>query len=95
MITSQTVRTRQKLRQRDYQWLYLVRYLEESLGQLDTVQAQLAQDEEDLRYEIVQLQERLRGQQESGKVQLIQEMISVCPEAHAPLYIFIERFSVR
>ncbi|KAH9176699.1 Vps53-like protein [Lactarius sanguifluus] len=49
---------------------------EESLGQLDVVQAQLAQDEQDLQNEIAQLQEELRLQQDPGRMQLIQEMIS-------------------
>jgi vacuolar protein sorting-associated protein 53 len=55
-----------------------VPYPEQSLGKLGAIQAQLAQDDQDLWDEIVRLQEELRGQQESGKVQLIQEMISVC-----------------
>lgn len=45
------------------------------------VQAQLAQDEQDLQNEIAQLQEELRLQQDPGRMQLIQEMISVCLEA--------------
>ncbi|KAI9456566.1 Vps53-like protein [Lactarius psammicola] len=49
---------------------------EESLGQLDVVQAQLAKDEQDLQNEIAQLQEELRLQQDPGRMQLIQEMIS-------------------
>ncbi|KAN0103653.1 Vps53-like, N-terminal domain containing protein [Russula decolorans] len=49
---------------------------EESLGQLDAVQAQLAQDEQDLREEIARLQDELRLQQGHGRIQLIQEMIS-------------------
>ncbi|KAI0283690.1 Vps53-like protein [Russula aff. rugulosa BPL654] len=49
---------------------------EESLGQLDAVQAQLAQDEQDLRDEIARLQDELRLQQGHGRIQLIQEMIS-------------------
>jgi hypothetical protein len=69
-------------------------YLEESLGQLDAVQAQLAQDEQDLRDEVDRLQEELRGQQESGKVQLIQEMISVCPGAQILSIISTENFPV-
>ena len=55
--------------------------LEESLGQLDVVQAQLAKDEQDLQNEIAQLQEELRLQQDPGRMHLIQEMISVCLEA--------------
>jgi hypothetical protein len=53
-------------------------FLEESLGQLDVVQAQLAKDEQYLQDEIAQLQEELRLQQDPGRMQLIQEMISVC-----------------
>ncbi|KAI0000479.1 Vps53-like protein [Russula vinacea] len=49
---------------------------EESLGQLDAVQVQLAQDEENLREEITRLQDELRLQQGLGRIQLIQEMIS-------------------
>ncbi|KAI0305491.1 Vps53-like protein [Multifurca ochricompacta] len=49
---------------------------EESLGQLDSVQAQLAEDEMHLRDEIVQLQEELKLQQDPSRMQLIQEMIS-------------------
>jgi hypothetical protein len=41
------------------------------------VQARLAHDEEDLIDEIEALQEELRLQQDPGKMQLIQEMISV------------------
>ncbi|KAI0266660.1 Vps53-like protein [Gloeopeniophorella convolvens] len=49
---------------------------EESLGQLESVQAQLAQDEKDLRNEIAELQDELRTQQDPDKMQAIQEMIS-------------------
>ena len=41
---------------------------------------QLAQDEQNLREEIAGLQEELRLQQGLGRIQLIQEMISVCPD---------------
>ena len=64
-------------------------FLEESLGQLDSVQVQLAQDEQDLREEIARLQDELRLQQGLGRIQLIQEMISVCPEAVFLLYILL------
>ena len=74
--------------------LYVILYLEQSLGKLDAIQAQLAQDEQDLWDEIVRLQEELRGQQESGKVQLIQEMISVCLGAYIILQIATERIFV-
>ncbi|VDB95976.1 unnamed protein product [Peniophora sp. CBMAI 1063] len=49
---------------------------EASLGQLETVQAKLAQDEQDLAVEIRELQEEIKLQQDPGKMQLIQEMIS-------------------
>jgi vacuolar protein sorting-associated protein 53 len=62
--------------------------LEESLGQLNAVQVQLAQDEWDLRQEIARLQDELRPQQGHGKIQLIQEMISVCPETFI-LHVFL------
>lgn len=64
-------------------------FLEGSLGQLDAVQVQLAQDERDLREEIARLQDELRLQQGLGRIQLIQEMISVCPEALFLLYILL------
>lgn len=48
---------------------------------------QLAQDEQDLREEIARLQDELKLQQGLGRIQLIQEMISVCPEALFLLYI--------
>lgn len=75
MDTSQTVRSCWRQRQPDYQRCHVI-FLEESLGQLDTVQAQLVQDEQDLQGEIAQLQEELRLQQDPSK---LQEMISVCP----------------
>lgn len=53
------------------------RRTEASLGQLETVQSKLAQDEQDLAAEIRELQEELRLQQDPGKMQIIQEMISV------------------
>ncbi|KAI9507909.1 Vps53-like protein [Russula earlei] len=49
---------------------------EESLGQLDAVQAQLVQDEQDLRDEISRLRAELRLQQDPSRMQLIQGMIS-------------------
>jgi len=51
--------------------------VEASLGQLDTIHARLAQDEQDLVDEIDALQAELKSQQDPGKMQLIQEMISV------------------
>lgn len=54
------------------------------------VQAQLAKDEQDLQNEIAQLQEELRLQQDPGRMQLIQEMISVClREAWILVYILM------
>lgn len=50
---------------------------EASLSRLDAVQAKLAQDERDLQAEIDALQEALRRDQDPGRMQLIQEMISV------------------
>ncbi|KAA1472828.1 hypothetical protein DENSPDRAFT_865843 [Dentipellis sp. KUC8613] len=49
---------------------------EASLGQLDDVQAQIAQDERDLQDELNALHEELRQQQDPNKMQIIQEMIS-------------------
>ncbi|KAI0030938.1 Vps53-like protein [Vararia minispora EC-137] len=49
---------------------------EGSLGNLDAVQVKLAQDERSLANEIEELQEELRLQQDPGKMQVIQEMIS-------------------
>ncbi len=51
--------------------------IEESLGQLETVQTRLAQNERDLQQEIKALQEELRKEQDPSRMQLIQEMISV------------------
>ncbi|KAN0091332.1 Vps53-like, N-terminal domain containing protein [Tylopilus felleus] len=49
---------------------------EASLTRLDAVQAKLAQDERDLQAEIDALQETLKRDQDPGRMQLIQEMIS-------------------
>ncbi|KAI0048281.1 hypothetical protein FA95DRAFT_1588772 [Auriscalpium vulgare] len=49
---------------------------EASLGELDAVQAKLAADEQSVLDEIETLQEELRLQQDPGKMQIIQEMIS-------------------
>jgi hypothetical protein len=77
IITFRTVRTQSRQCELNHQYRRVV-LLEESLGQLDAVQGQLAQDEQDLREEIVRLQDELRLQQGHGRIQLIQEMISVC-----------------
>lgn len=50
---------------------------EASLARLDTVQAKLAQDEHELQAEIDALEEALKQDQDPGRMQLIQEMISV------------------
>lgn len=42
------------------------------------MQARLAQQEDDLQREITELQLELRNGQDPGRMQLIQEMISVC-----------------
>ncbi|KAI0066196.1 hypothetical protein BV25DRAFT_1988653 [Artomyces pyxidatus] len=49
---------------------------EASLGHLDAVQTQLAADELSLLHEIDALQDELKLQQDPGKMQIIQEMIS-------------------
>ncbi|KAG8214105.1 Vps53-like protein [Butyriboletus roseoflavus] len=49
---------------------------EASLARLDAVQAKLAQDERELQAEIDSLQEALQRDQDPGRMQLIQEMIS-------------------
>ncbi|KZT29143.1 hypothetical protein NEOLEDRAFT_1056915 [Neolentinus lepideus HHB14362 ss-1] len=49
---------------------------ETSLSQIESVQARLAQDEEQLQKEIDSLQEELRRDQNPRRMQLIQEMIS-------------------
>lgn len=84
IIPSQTVRTHSRQREPNHQCRHVV-FLEESLGQLDAVQAQLAQDEQDLREEIARLQDELRLQQGHGRIQLIQEMISVRLDAFVQL----------
>jgi hypothetical protein len=55
---------------------------------------QLAQDEQDLREEIARLQDELRLQQGLGRIQLIQEMISVCAESLFILEISTDPLSV-
>ena len=50
---------------------------ESALGQLEAVQARLAQNERDLQAEIDELREELRKDQDPSRMQLIQEMISV------------------
>lgn len=51
--------------------------LEASLEHIDAVQARLVRDELVLQREIELLQEDLKRDQDPGKMQLIQEMISV------------------
>ena len=55
----------------------LLSYPESALGQLEAVQARLAQNERDLQAEIDALREELRKDQDPSRMQLIQEMISV------------------
>jgi hypothetical protein len=51
---------------------------EASLSQLETVQAKLSQNERDLQDEIDALKKELRHDQDPNRMQMIQEMISVC-----------------
>lgn len=51
---------------------------EASLNQLEAVQARLSQNERDLQGEIDVLKEELRRDQDPSRMQMIQEMISVC-----------------
>ena len=55
---------------------------EASLGQIDAVQARLSQNELVLQREIDSLQEELKRDQDPGRMQLIQEMISVSLARH-------------
>ena len=50
---------------------------EASLGHIDAVQGRLVQNELDLQHEIDLLQDELKRDQDPGRMQLIQEMISV------------------
>ena len=52
--------------------------VEAALGQLEAVQARLAQNELELQEQIEELQRELRRDQDPNRMQLIQEMISVC-----------------
>ena len=52
------------------------------------MQAQLAQDEQDLRDEITRLQDEMKLQQDPIRMQLIQEMFSVCPETGSFAYLY-------
>ena len=52
-------------------------HIEAALGQLEAVQARLAQNERELQAEIDALREELRKDQDPSRMQLIQEMISV------------------
>jgi hypothetical protein len=56
---------------------------EASLSQLETVQARLSQNERDLQCEIDALREELRRDQDPNRMQMIQEMISVCLLSHS------------
>lgn len=55
----------------------LTLHVEASLGQIDSVQAQLAQTELQLQQEINELQNELRKDQDPDRMMIIQEMISV------------------
>ena len=52
-------------------------HTEASLAQLEAVQARLAQNARDLQAEIDSLQDELSKEQDSNRMQIIQEMISV------------------
>lgn len=52
-------------------------FVEASLGQIDVVKIKLAHNERELRREIDSLREELKRDQDPGRMQLIQEMISV------------------
>lgn len=52
---------------------------EASLSRLEAVQAQLAQNGRELQQQIVELQGKLRKEQDPNRMQMIQEMISVRP----------------
>ena len=65
---------------RDYN---VSRLVEASLGQLEAVQNRLAQNERDLMREVALLREELSKEQDSTRMQIIQEMISVCPFLYA------------
>ena len=54
------------------------RHAEAALGQLEAVQAKLAQNERELQAEIDALREELSKDQDPSRMQLLQEMISVC-----------------
>ena len=58
--------------------LPLTIYTEESLSQLEAVQTRLAQDVEIIQAEIDSLRAELEVHQDPQRMQLIQEMISVC-----------------
>jgi hypothetical protein len=58
-----------------------------SLGQLETIQARLSQNERDLQCEIDALREELRRDQDPNRMQMIQEMISVCLLSHSGVLV--------
>ena len=62
------------------------RSTEAALGQLEAVQAKLAQNERELQDEIDALREELRKDQDPSRMQLIQEMISVSTRAVAHIH---------
>ena len=62
---------------------------EAALGQLEAVQARLAQSEQKLQTEIDALREELRKDQDPSRMQLIQEMISVSVHTEAVPLVLI------
>lgn len=50
---------------------------EASLGELEAVQQRLAENEREMKIQIEELTEELKGNQDPNRMQLIQEMISV------------------
>ncbi len=82
-------------------WLFhglphIWRHVEAALGQLEVVQAKLAQNERELQAEIDALREELRKDQDPSRMQLLQEMISVCSPTQNPyfaMFIVAESFA--
>lgn len=60
-----------------------IHHTEASLSQTEAVQAQLARDAEALQAQIDSLREELQKHQDPQKMQLIQEMISVCTGSYS------------
>jgi len=67
--------------------IHVSHYLpEESLGQIEVVQAHLSQNEIKLRNEIEALRAELKRDQDPNRMQLIQETISVCSTGHDTVF---------